>query len=132
MRKRFPAAASVVLIAALFPSCSGTPTSANNLVVTYSLQGTTQVKFDSLVFENALGALVHVDSPFIGWETGFAAEPGHYVQASAWGRTLADTQTATLLLTLTAHGNSNTADSSSATKAAPGTFVLTIPRLLLP
>ena len=130
LRRRFLAAGLVAVAATLSLTCSGNaPTGATVYVVTYSLNATSQVAFDSVQFEDATGNLVHVTSPFPGWSTGFAAAIGDHVQASAWGRTLADSQSASLLLTLSAHGNSNIADSSTATNAVPGSFVLAIPRL---
>ncbi len=117
--------------AVLALACDGATTGTTNYLVAYRLVADSSITFDSVRYENSRGTIVTVTAPRRDWTIGFPAITGTYVQASAWGRTLADSQTASLILTLTAAGSSNDADSSTDTSAVPGSFTLSIPRMQL-
>ncbi len=112
-------------------ACNGATTGGTTLLVAYRLVADSSVTFDSVRYENSLGTIVTVTTPRRDWSIGFPAVTGTHVQASAWGRALADSQKAVLILSLSAAGSTNDADSSTDTSAVPGNFTLSIPRMVL-
>jgi hypothetical protein len=120
------AIAAVWCGAALACSDNGPP--AATYSVSYHLTASSQVTLDSVIYANSEGTLVKVNAPSSGWVVVQSGSSGSYIQAAAWGSSLAGGQTAKLTMTWTQSGVSTAADSSIVVISAPGSFALTIPR----
>ncbi len=117
-------------VVALLTACTNTPSASfsKTYAVAYRLTASAGVTFDSVKYEDAQGLFVTVVAPEPGWATGFSANTGSYVRATAWVLSSGSGASVALRVLWTESGVSTSSDSSTAVTAAPGRFTLDIPR----